>query len=162
MSDKPVLSTIARTISASATLQLNAAAARMRASLPPIGTWPLITSAHASYFYTLRAKAHADRDLVNMLLSELSTLDVRQLFICHKELFYHLYRGWPEVKKALVADYLEREYQIDKAGMRRRLFGPEPGMADTGPGLNPLWSRPSPADIVATVGPWGAIRKERR
>src|SRR5690606_28608076 len=55
------------------------------------GSWPRITSAHPSYFYTLRARPHADRDLVNMLLSELSPLDVRQMFICHKELFYHAY-----------------------------------------------------------------------
>ncbi|MCW3781623.1 DUF6638 family protein [Defluviimonas salinarum] len=126
------------------------------------GPWPRITSAHPAYFYTLRAKAHADRDLVNMLLSELSPLDVRQLFICHKELFYDLYRSWPEAKKAYVADYLEREYQIDKAGAREALFGPEPGMHEPGP-----WSRSGAPesrkpDILDIVGPWGAVRKERR
>jgi hypothetical protein len=126
------------------------------------GAWPRITSAHPAYFYTLRAKPYADRDLVNMLLSELSTLDVRQLFICHKELFYHLYRSWPEAKKAFVADYLEREYQIDKAGTRERLFGPEPRMQDEAPRLNPIWSRGAGGDIVDIVGPWGAVRKERR
>lgn len=124
------------------------------------GPWPRITSAHPSYFYTLRAKAHADRDLVNMLLAELSPLDVRQLFICHKELFYHLYRSWPEAKKEYVADYLEREYQIDKAGARARLFGPEPGMEEA-PAI-PGWSRPGRGDILDAVGPWGAVRKERR
>ncbi|MFN3281733.1 MAG: DUF6638 family protein [Tabrizicola sp.] len=124
------------------------------------GPWPRITSAHPSYFYTLRAKPHADRDLVNMLLSELSPLDVRQLFICHKELFYNLYRSWPEAKKAYVADYLESEYQIDKAGARARLFGPEPGMEEV-PEI-PGWSRPRRGDIVETIGPWGAVRKERR
>lgn len=124
------------------------------------GPWPRITSAHPSYFYTLRSRPHADRDLVNMLLSELSTLDVRQLFICHKELFYHLYRSWPEAKKQYVADYLEREYQIDKAGARERLFGPEPGMSEV-PSI-PGWSRPKGPDILDAVGPWGAVRKERR
>ncbi|WP_347311216.1 DUF6638 family protein [Defluviimonas sp. SAOS-178_SWC] len=125
------------------------------------GQWPRITSAHPSYFYTLRAKPHADRDLVNMLLAELSTLDLRQLFICHKELFYHLYRGWPEAKKQYVADYLEREYQIDKAGARRALFGPEPGM-DGAPSGRPGWPIGRREDIVEIVGPWGAVRKERR
>ena len=120
------------------------------------GGWPRITSAHPAYFYTLRARPHADRDLVNMLLAELSPLDVRQLFICHKELFYRTYAGWPDEKKQFVADYLEREYQIDKAGARRALFGPEPDMsgADVTPG--PL------RDMLDIVGPWGAVRKERR
>jgi hypothetical protein len=116
------------------------------------GRWPRITSAHPAYFYTLRSKPHKDRDLVNMLLSELSPLDVRQLFICHKELFYDIYRTWPEAKKAFVADFLAREYQMDKDGTRRALFGDEPQMTP-GP-----WDR----DIVETVGPWGAIRRERR
>ncbi len=116
------------------------------------GRWPRITSAHPAYFYTLRSRPHKDRDLVNMLLSELSPLDVRQLFICHKELFYDIYRTWPEAKKAFVADFLAREYQMDKDGTRRALFGDEPQMTP-GP-----WDR----DIVGTVGPWGAVRRERR
>ncbi len=96
-----------------------------------------------------------------MLLAELSTLDVRQLFICHKELFYHLYRSWPEAKKQYVADYLEREYQIDKAGARRALFGAEPGMDGASPG-RAGWPIAPRGDIVDIVGPWGAVRKERR
>ena len=123
--------------------------------------WPRITSSHPSYFYTLRAKPHADRDLVNMLLSELSPLDVRQLFICHKELFYDLYRSWPEPKKAFVADYLEREYQIDKDGARRALFGPEPDMGEAG-SVRPDWPAAREGDIVDIVGPWGAVKRERR
>lgn len=31
---------------------------------------------------------------------------VRQLFICHKALFYQLYASWPESKKEFVADFL--------------------------------------------------------
>ena len=122
------------------------------------GPWPRITSTHPAYFYTLRARPRADRDLVNMLLAELAPLDVRQLFICHKELFYHLYKGWSEPKKAYVADFLEREYQIDKAGARAALFGAEPGMAE------PSAERPEAGgrDIVDLVGPWGAVRRERR
>ncbi len=119
------------------------------------GAWPRITSTHPAYFYTLRARPHADRDLVNMLLAELSPLDLRQLFICHKELFYRLYAGWPDEKKQYVADYLEREYQIDKAGARRALFGPEPDMSGTDTGT------PGARDIVDIVGPWGAVRRER-
>ncbi len=52
------------------------------------GAWPRIDSEHPAYFYTLRAKDHKDADMVNMLLAELSPMDVRQLFICHKEAFY--------------------------------------------------------------------------
>ena len=60
------------------------------------GAWPKIDSAHPAYFYTLRAADTADKDLVNMLLAELCPQDVRQLFICHKELFYATYAGWSE------------------------------------------------------------------
>ncbi len=119
------------------------------------GAWPRITSTHPSYFYTLRARPHADRDLVNMLLAELSPLDVRQLFICHKELFYRAYSGWPEEKKQYVADYLEREYQIDKAGARRALFGAEPDMSGEDKSVR------GEQDLLDIVGPWGAVRRER-
>jgi hypothetical protein len=117
------------------------------------GTWPQITSDHPAYFYTLRAGPHADRDLVNMLLAELTPLDLRQMFICHKELFYASYRGWPDLKRRFAADFLAAEYAVDKAGARAALFGPEPGMDDAAP------APPSPRrDIVDLVGPWGAVR----
>ncbi|MBD3786103.1 MAG: hypothetical protein IE922_03915 [Sphingomonadales bacterium] len=131
------------------------------------GQWPRIDSTHPGYFYTLRATQGPLRDLVNMLLAELAPKDLRQLFICHKELFYRLYATWPEAKRAYVADVLEREYQIDKAGARARLFGPEPGMEEP-PAPPPLpqpgpWERRAPArDPVDLVGPWGAVRRERR
>ena len=121
------------------------------------GDWPRITSEHPAYFYTLRAKPHADRDLVNMLLAELSPLDVRQMFILHKELFYARYSTWSDRKRGYVADFLEREYKVDKDGAREALFGPEPGMDEV--------ARPPaapPRDPVAQVGPWGSLRKERR
>ncbi len=121
------------------------------------GPWPRITSEHPAYFYTLRARPHADRDLVNMLLAELSPLDVRQLFICHKELFYSLYATWSDPKKDYVADFLAREYALDKAGARRALFGPEPGMDDAAPAHKPEPQR----DIVDLVGPWGKVLKGR-
>ncbi|UXX84249.1 DUF6638 family protein [Roseovarius pelagicus] len=109
------------------------------------GLWPRITSDHPAYFYTLRAADHADADLINMLLSELSPKDIRQLFICHKPLFYHLYQNWPEAKKAYVVEFLTREYQIDKAGARQALFGHEPEMAE-----------PEPVRATPRVkGPWG-------
>ncbi len=114
------------------------------------GPWPRITSDHPAYFYTLRAADTPHRDLVNMLLSELAPLDPRQMFICHKELFYSTYATWPEAKKAFVADFLEREYQVDKAGARAALFGHEPDMSGQ--------DRVSD-DIIARVGPWGAVRK---
>ncbi len=115
------------------------------------GKWPRITSDHPAYFYTLRAANHADRDLVNMLLSELAPKDVRQLFICHKELFYKMYAGWSETKKSFVADFLQREYAVDKAGAREALFGHDAPMDDGGGAV--------PQDLVAKVGPWGAVRR---
>lgn len=118
------------------------------------GTWPRMDSRHAAYFYSLRATQGPHRDMVNMLLAELAPLDVRQLFICHKELFYRLYATWPEPKRAYVADFLEREYQIDKAGARAQLFGPEPDMADTAPRAT--------RDVVELVGPWGSVRRGQR
>lgn len=117
------------------------------------GPWPRMDSRHAAYFYSLRAAQGPNRDLVNMLLAELAPLDLRQLFICHKALFYRLYATWPETKRAYVADFLEREYQIDKAGARAQLFGPEPDMADAAP------ARKAPPDMVELVGPWGSVRK---
>lgn len=119
------------------------------------GPWPRITSEHPAYFYSLRARPQADRDLVNMLLAELSPLDVRQLFICHKQAFYAAYAGWSEAKKTYVADFLAGEYQMDKAGTRAALFGPEPGMEEPAP-------RAADDDLVTLVGPWGAVRRPAR
>jgi len=116
------------------------------------GDWPRITSEHPAYFYTLRAGRHKYRDLVNQMLAELTPLDVRQLFICHKELFYQLYGGWSEAKKGFVADFLAREYQVDKAGTRAALFGGEPGMELPK-------SAPEVDKIIELVGPWGAVRR---
>ncbi|WP_136634332.1 DUF6638 family protein [Pseudooceanicola onchidii] len=133
------------------------------------GKWPKITSDHPAYFYTLRAANHADADLVNMLLAELTPKDVRQLFICHKELFYRLYAGWSETKKSYVADFLATEYAVDKAGTRRALFGHEAGMEPPAPPPPPAakaapaegpWTRKGD-DMIARVGPWGAVLKER-
>ncbi len=116
------------------------------------GAWPRITSEDPAYFYTLRAADTPQRDLVNMLLAELTPLDIRQLFICHKELFYRLYATWPEAKRAYVADFLAREYQVDKAGARAALFGHEPDMSGDDP--------PAPSDdLIRRVGPWGAVRR---
>jgi len=114
------------------------------------GRWPRITSDHPAYFYTLRAANTPQRDLVNMLLSELAPLDPRQMFICHKELFYATYNRWPDSKKAYVAEFLAREYQVDKAGARAALFGHEPDMSGE--------DRVSDA-LIARVGPWGAVER---
>lgn len=122
------------------------------------GPWPRITSDHPAYFYTLRAKDHADADLVNMLLAELSPLDIRQLFICHKEVFYRAYAGWPAAKKDYVADFLDREYQVDKAGTRAALFGHEAAMEEPAPTPQTPWSKEAQPDIINRVGPWGALR----
>lgn len=111
------------------------------------GAWPRIDSRHPAYFYTLRASQGPNRDLVNMLLAELTPLDVRQLFITHKELFYRLYATWPEAKKSWVAEMLSQEYQMDKQGTRRRLFGDEPAMDHDTPARR------------AVEGPWSKVRK---
>jgi len=120
------------------------------------GPWPRIASDHPAYFYGLRARPGPDRDLVNRLLAELTPLDVRQLFICHKETFYRLYRDWSPAKQDFVVDLLTTEYQVDKAGTRAALYGGEPGMAEPVPE-----PEPDPVDLIARVGPWGAVRGRR-
>lgn len=117
------------------------------------GPWPRLTSEHPAYFYTLRAAAGPQRDLVNMLLAELAPLDVRQMFITHKELFYASYATWSERKRRYVADFLEREYKVDAQGARAALFGPEPSM-DARHQL-PHISR----DLGQILGPWGAVKR---
>ncbi len=108
------------------------------------GPWPHITSDHPAYFYTLRAANHADADLINMLLSELSPKDIRQLFICHKPLFYRKYMDWPDEKKDYVVEFLINEYQMDKVGARNALFGHEAPMQEVSP--------------ITRDGPWGPVR----
>ncbi|WP_339768482.1 DUF6638 family protein [uncultured Pseudosulfitobacter sp.] len=122
------------------------------------GAWPRITSDHPAYFYTLRAAAHADADLVNMLLAELTPKDVRQLFICHKQMFYDTYARWPDAKKEYVAQYLAAEYQADKVGTRDALFGHDAPMEE--PPAATTRAKPQTLDdLVARVGPWGAVRR---
>ena len=118
------------------------------------GEWPRITSEHPAYFYSFRATPGPLRDLVNMLLAELSPMDVRQLFITHKEVFYAAYATWSDRKRQYVADFLEREYKVDAQGVRASLFGPEPGMDH---------DLAAPArDMGSVVGPWGAVDRSRR
>ena len=119
------------------------------------GPWPKINSEHPAYFYTLRGKAGRDRDLVNMLLSELAPMDVRQMYIVHKELFYAQYAGWSERKKTYVADFLAREYQVDREGARTALFGPEPGMDELQRPEMAAGPKPVRGPVV---GPWGGRR----
>lgn len=138
------------------------------------GDWPRIDSDHPAYFYTLRSKDHKDADLVNMLLAELSPLDIRQLFICHKELFYSAYATWSETKKDYVTDFLHREYMVDKAGTRAALFGHEAPLREPEPnGASPWSGRPTqtleqpplprPSDAtIERVGPWGHVRRNAR
>lgn len=125
------------------------------------GPWPRIDSEHPAYFYTLRAAPGADPDLVNMLLAELAPMDIRQLFICHKEAFYAAYSGWTETKQAYVADFLSREYMVDKAGTREALFGHEAPMAEPAPGPWAGGTSSVRPDLVDLVGPWGAVRRTR-
>lgn len=117
--------------------------------------WPKISSEHPAYFYTLRSARHDNQDLVNQLLAELAPLDVRQLFICHKQLFYSLYADWPDQKKQYVANFLEREYQVDKAGTREALYGGEDSMQEA------VETEGDMDRLVHVVGPWGAIRRRK-
>ncbi|MGR3493224.1 MAG: DUF6638 family protein, partial [Shimia sp.] len=120
------------------------------------GAWPKISATDAAYFYALRAADTPDAELVNRLLAELTPLDARQLFICHKELFYARYAEWPEAKQAFVADFLAAEYAVDKAGARNALYGHEPEMAPPPPPPPGPWEG---RDLVERVGPWGAVRR---
>jgi len=97
------------------------------------GRVPRLGPAHPAFFYALRGSQHPDRDLVNMLLTDLSRLDFRQLFICHKPLFYEAYKSWSESKKEFVVRFLNQEYAMDKAGAREALFGEEPSMIEEAP-----------------------------
>ncbi len=106
------------------------------------GAWPEIKATHPAYFYAMRSSQHTDRSLINMLIADLSPLDFRQLFICHKDAFYDAYRGWSDAKKDYVVKFLSEEYAIDKAGAREELFGSEPAMEE-----------PEPSPI--RIGPWG-------
>lgn len=117
------------------------------------GAWPSITSDHPAYFYTLRAADHPDADLINMALSALGPKDIRQLFICHKPLFYRTYAGWSDTKKEYVVEFLLNEYQVDKLGTRAALFGRDAPMEETRP------QRPGRDDHVSRVGPWGPVRR---
>ncbi len=97
------------------------------------GRVPKMGPEHPAFFYALRGSQHNDRDLVNMLLTDLSRLDFRQLFIMHKQLFYDRYREWSEEKKEFVVRFLAQEYAMDKAGARDALFGAEPAMIEKEP-----------------------------
>ena len=73
------------------------------------GRVPKMGPEHPAFFYALRGSQHNDRDLVNMLLTDLSRLDFRQLFIMHKQLFNHRYRECSEEKKEFVVRFLAQE-----------------------------------------------------
>jgi len=94
------------------------------------GRFPDISPDDASWFYAWRSTQHHDKDLVNMLLADLSPLDFRQLFICHKDAFYEAYRNYPDAKKDYVVKFLAEEYVFDKVGARELLFGNEPRMEE--------------------------------
>ncbi len=125
------------------------------------GAFPNLTPAHDAYFYALRSSRHGDKDLVNMLLSDLSPLDFRQLFICNKDAFYARYNTFSESKKDYVAQFLAEEYVVDKAGAREALFGPEPSMQDRPSAGRGQGDYLSP-DTIALVEPSGRQAKKPR
>ncbi|WP_371397602.1 DUF6638 family protein [Fretibacter rubidus] len=116
------------------------------------GKVPGFHAEHPAFFYALRSSRHDNMDLVNMLLTDLSRLDFRQLFICHKPLFYETFRGWSEQMKDYACQFLMDEYAVDKAAARDAIFGAEPAMEpmivdDIKP------KRP----IDTKEGPWGGV-----
>lgn len=120
------------------------------------GPWPVISSDDPAYFYTLRAVAHKDAELINMLLSELAPKDIRQLFICHKPLFYSLYASWSEAKKDYVVDFLSTAYLVDKMGVRDALFGRNTDMQEATP------EAPDQKAQTPVAGPWGTPRSREQ
>jgi len=75
------------------------------------------------YFYAVRSSNHADRELVNHLISQFTPFDFRQCYICNRRLFDRLYDDWPAAKQALVAGYLARHYAGAEAKLEERLYG---------------------------------------
>ena len=90
------------------------------------GPHPKFGPDHPAYFYKFRSAQHEHRDLVNRLLAELSPMDFRQLFICHKPLFYKAYTSWDDPKREYVSQFMAEEYVADKEGTRELLYGPWP------------------------------------
>ncbi|WP_421979548.1 DUF6638 family protein [Roseibium sp.] len=117
------------------------------------GRPPRLSYDDPAYFYLLRSANHRDKQLVNMLLAQLTPLDFRQLFICHKDAFYAHYQGWSDAKKTYAAQFLAEEYVVDKVGTRTELFGPEPGMNED--------TDPEDYGFGKNMGPWGAIPRYR-
>ena len=63
----------------------------------------------------------------------------------------HHLRRLARDEKDYVARFLEREYQVDKAGARAALFGHEASME--------MDTDQAKEDLIARVGPWGAVRR---
>jgi hypothetical protein len=124
------------------------------------GRVPKMGPKHPAFFYALRGSQHRDRDLVNMLLSDLSRLDFRQLFICHKPLFYEAYQGWSNTKQDFVVRFLQQEYAMDKAGAREALFGDEPAMDE--PPAPPVRPKQKAKPRERYESPWGPPEKKKR
>lgn len=136
------------------------------------GRVPKLKPDHPAFFYALRSSQHKDRDLVNMMLSDLSRLDFRQLYICHKNLFYQTYRTWSDAKKGYVVSFLSDEYVMDKVGAREALFGDEPMMVEPEPTPLPTpakpaakpsqKSRPKSKEKKPFKSPWGEAYADER
>ena len=59
-------------------------------------------------------------------------------------------------KRPMLLNSLQREYQVDKAGVRDALFGHAPEI----PQLPRKRKKPPPIpDRIAAVGPWGAVKR---
>lgn len=112
------------------------------------GDWPRIDSSDPAYFHTLRAAPGPLRDKVNMALAELAPQDFRQLYICHKPLFFARYARQSDAWREWVVERLKSGYGENSEETWERLYARDV---------------PKPMPIVArdgrtstrVRGPWG-------
>ena len=83
---------------------------------------PSVATGDPGYFYLMRSAGHGDRDLVNHLIARLTPLDIRQLYICNKDVFYATYRGWSDTKRDYVTVFLSQHYVSDKDSVWQALY----------------------------------------
>ncbi len=98
------------------------------------GPLPSLAPDDPAYFYQLRAADTEDRELVNKLLAELAPLDIRQLYIWHRDLFCAAYDAWPESKRAYASDFLTRQCLNDPEPGRQTRRGEAGAAAPAGGG----------------------------
>jgi hypothetical protein len=75
-------------------------------------------------FLLVRANPdHADKWLVNQLISQMQPFDFVSRYVFDKQGFYDVYERYPEAFQEYVVKLLQDTYLTDKAAFRRRLYG---------------------------------------